>query len=290
MPLAENNNLQLAYDHCMKMVRSHYENFPVASLVLPIALRRPVSVIYAFARSADDIADEGNASPDLRLQQLDEMSGKLDLLQNGATLDDPVFIALADVIKNHNLPVQLFHDLLSAFRQDVTKQRYNNFDEVLYYCKRSANPVGRLLLYLTKQDSEKHLQQSDAICSALQLINFYQDILQDYQENNRIYFPQDEMQKYTINEKHIKERLCDPTMQAFLGSQYKRARDMMLSGFTLGLNMRGRFGLQLRMMINGGLKVLELLDKEKHRCYSRPRLKKHDWLVIIWRSILKKQP
>lgn len=290
MPLAQNNNLQQAYDHCMKMVRSHYENFPVASSLLPQSLRRPISVIYAFARSADDVADEGNATPEIRLAQLDEMTAQLNQIERETALTDPIFIALADVIRQHHLPLSLFHDLLTAFKQDVIKKRYTNFKEVLFYCQHSANPVGRLLLHLMGQDSPTQLQQSDAICSALQLINFYQDILQDYEENNRIYFPQDEMQEFAVDEHHFEQHHCDASMQAFLGYQFKRTRQLLLSGFDLGQNMRGRFGLQLRMMINGGLKVLELLENAQGNCFSRPRLKKGDWLIVIWRSILKKHP
>lgn len=289
MPISAKSILPQAYDHCMKMVRGHYENFPVASLVLPKPLRQPISVIYAFARTADDIADEGDASPETRIRQLDAMAEKLDQLHEPETVTDPIFIALADVLERHPLPVTLFHDLLTAFRQDVSKKRYANFDEVMFYCQHSANPVGRLLLHLIGQDSDIQLQQSDAICSALQLINFYQDIVQDFEENNRIYFPQDEMQQFSITEQHIQQQNCNSAMQAFLASQYKRTREMMLSGLSLGLNMRGRFGLQLRMMINGGLKVLDLLENEQQHCFNRPRLGKSDWLSIIWLSMLKKK-
>ena len=216
------------------------------------------------------------------------MGKQLDQIDAGNTLSDPIFIALADVIQKHNLPLQLFHDLLTAFRQDVTKKRYTSFDEVLHYCKHSANPVGRLLLHLTDQDSEMQLQQSDAICSALQLINFYQDITQDYDENNRIYFPEDEMQDFGVAEQHFQNRECDKAMQALLAKQLGRARDMMESGAPLGMNMPGRFGLQLRMMINGGLKVLELLENTQQSCFSRPRLKKAHWAQIFLYSFLKK--
>ena len=293
MPQASNNKLQEAYSHCALMVKNHYENFPVASLILPKPIRQPISVIYAFARTADDIADEGDMAPEARIQQLDVMGEKLDKLspnklQSGQTLDDPIFVALDDVIKQHNLPIQLFHDLLTAFRQDATKKRYATFEEILYYCRHSANPVGRLLLHLAKQDSDIQLKQSDAICSALQLINFYQDIIQDVDENNRIYFPEDEMQTFGVSEQYFQQHQCDKAMQALLIKQLNRAHEMMLLGAPLGNNMPGRFGLQLRMMINGGLKVLELLKNNHHLCFSRPRLNKGHWAQIIWYSTLKK--
>ena len=190
--------LSEAYRNCQDLAAEHYENFPVASRLLPRRLRQPITVIYAFARTADDFADEGNRSPAERLQLLDDYETRLQRLLAGSPGSNPVFIALADVIKRYALPIGLFQDLLSAFSQDVTKQRYANYDEVLDYCRRSANPVGRLLLYLYNQAEAENLLLSDQICTALQLINFLQDLYQDYDEHNRIYLPQDEMRKYIL--------------------------------------------------------------------------------------------
>jgi squalene synthase HpnC len=181
------HNLETAYRHCERLARSHCENFPVASWLLPRRLRRPIAVIYAFARTADDFADEGHYSAAQRLALLNGYGAKLQQLERGEATDDPLFIALADVIARYQLPLQLFYDLLSAFAQDVTKKRYTDFGELLDYCRRSANPVGRLLLHLSGNASAENLQLSDKICSALQLINFYQDLAQDFAENERIY-------------------------------------------------------------------------------------------------------
>jgi squalene synthase HpnC len=278
---------QKAYQHCLEIVRSHYENFPVASLLLPRALRQPIAVIYAFARSADDFADEGQLSEQQRLEKLNAYSQQLETLGK-AQATDPIFIALRDVIDRHQLPLQLFHDLLTAFKQDVTKKRYANFAEVLNYCQHSANPVGRLLLYLIRQATPENLQQSDAICSALQLINFLQDIHQDFDENNRIYFPQDEMQQWGINETMIKQQQSSDAMRGLVNQQLQRAKTMMLAGAPLGNRIPGRFGLQLRMMINGGLQVLKLLENQQQNVFSRPRLNTRDWFTIAFNSLIRK--
>lgn len=278
---------QKAYQYCLEIVRSHYENFPVASLLLPRTLRQPIAVIYAFARSADDFADEGQLSEQQRLEKLNAYSQQLEALgKTQAT--DPIFIALKDVINRHQLPLPLFNDLLTAFKQDVTKKRYANFTEVLNYCQHSANPVGRLLLHLIHQATPENLQRSDAICSALQLINFLQDIHQDYDENNRIYFPQDEMLQWGVNETMIKQQQSDDAMRSLVNQQLQRAKTMMLSGAPLGNRIPGRFGLQLRMMINGGLQVLKLLENQQQNVFSRPRLNTRDWFTIVFNSLIKK--
>src|SRR3990172_2992871 len=171
--------VEQAYSQCQRITRSHYENFPVASVLLPRRLRQPISVIYAYARSADDFADEGDLDASTRLSLLDDYRRQLDRLTQGERPTDPVFIALADVIEKYALPLEPFYDLLAACRMDVTKKRYASFDEVMAYCRYSANPVGRLVLHLSNDASPQNLQDSDAICSALQLINFFQDITQD---------------------------------------------------------------------------------------------------------------
>ena len=287
MATDQSHPINQAYQYCMHMVHSHYENFPVASLAIPKHLRRPISAIYAFARSADDFADEGDLTPDERLYKLEEYDIKLQHI-NEPSAAEPIFIALAHTIETHHLPVQLFHDLLTAFKQDITKKRYANFVEVLAYCKNSANPIGRLLLHLVDQASEENLRQSDAVCSALQVINFLQDIEQDYRENNRIYLPQDEMSQFSVTEDHIKQQNCDQALQSLLEFQIKRTKKMLLEGAPLGQKLTGRFGLQLRIMINGGSRILQLLDLHKENCFSRPRLKKLDWLLLSWYALWKK--
>lgn len=280
-----NISVEDAYAHCQKMVRSHYENFPVASFILPKRLRQPISVIYAFARTADDFADEGDWDAQTRLTKLKEYDDYLDAISNGEKIDHPVFIALADVIKKHQLPLQLFHDLITAFRLDVTKTRFSDIDDVWDYCRYSANPVGRLLLHLMNVATPKNLEQSDAVCSALQLINFLQDIEQDFVENNRIYLPQADLQQFGVDETHFKHKRSDAAFAQLVQLQIDYAREKMLFGQPLGRAVGGRFGFQLRLMINGGLRILELLEHQHDNLFSRPRLNKADWLWMLLRAV-----
>lgn len=282
------HNLRDAYTYCQQLARCHYENFPVASHLLPKRLRLPVAVIYAFARTADDIADEGEATCEERLAQLDDYAAKLDRISHNQVTDDPIFIALADVIAVYQLPLSLFHDLLSAFRQDVTKKRYRDFDEVLDYCRRSANPVGRLLLYLNGDADEENLIASDQICSALQLINFLQDLQQDYHENNRIYLPLDEMHHFGVDENFLSTARSDEPMQALIDYQLQRIESMFKKGAPLGLELRGRFGLEIRLIISAGMKVTERLKQHGGDVYTRPRLKRTDYLQILLRALFFK--
>lgn len=281
-------SLAEAYDHCLQLARSHYENFPVASLLLPKRLRQPVCVIYAFARTADDFADEGTAEQATRLAQLNAYSAALtDLADNNYRGDNPIFIALADVIEQHHLPLSLFEDLLTAFKQDVVKSRYANFIEVLDYCRYSANPVGRLLLHLDKQDSAAQLQQSDAICSALQLINFYQDIEQDYVEQDRVYIPLDELEATGLSEADLVQPDTDH-LAPLIRDLYRRTAGMMREGFQLGLSLKGRMGWEVRAMTLAGIQTLALLAQQNdNELLTRPRLSRTMLLNILFKSLSK---
>lgn len=280
--------LQNAYTECLEMANSHYENFPVASRLLPKDLRQPIAVVYAFARRADDFADEGDLSNDERIAALNDFSNKLDQIEQKQFVDDPTFIALADVIKQHEMPISLFHDLLTAFKMDVTKARYANFGEVMQYCRYSANPVGRLLLYLNKATSEQNLGYSDAICSALQLTNFLQDISQDLVESDRIYLPQDEMKQFGVTEDDIRNKITNPASRKLIEFQIRRTVKLMQSGAPLGKVLKGRMGLELRMTIMGGSRILYKLNQQYDDVFSRPRLSKWDIGWIIWKAIRAK--
>ncbi len=274
--------LDSAYSHCLHLARDHYENFPVASLLLPQHLRQPISVIYAFARTADDFADEGKLSQTERLHRLDNYCKFLGQISAGNYQgDDPIFIALQDVICRHRLPVKLFDDLLTAFKQDVTKSRYADFSEVLDYCRYSADPVGRLLLHLAISPSEYQLQQSDAVCTSLQLINFYQDIVQDYQEQDRIYIPQDELAAAGLKETDL---IADNStaIASVLRSLYKRTAKLMQQGYHLGVTLRGRMGWEVRAMTLGGITILHHLSQQPDdNLLSRPRLSKAQMTIIL---------
>lgn len=267
------------------MAINHYENFPVGSLLLPPQFRYPVALIYRFARDADDFADEGNAPDDVRLEQLERFRGQLRKIERGQTPDSSWFTDLAGVIRNYRLPLSAFYDLLSAFSQDVIRKSYTDFPEVLDYCRRSANPVGRLLLHLFDRATPGNLEHSDSICSALQLINFWQDIELDFRMG-RIYLPQDEMKQYGVTVLHISEQRCDDAWRALIRFQIERARGMLQSGAPLGRALPGRIGLEIRATVQGGLRILEKLERAQCDMFrSRPVLKWHDWPLILARSL-----
>ena len=262
----------------------HYENFPVASALLPASLRRPVAVIYHFARSADDFADEGELPAHQRLALLDEYRRELQGLAAGGVTQQPLFTELGEIVRQYRLPLQLFHDLLDAFSQDVVKCRYADFGEVMDYCRRSADPVGRLLLHLFDAADSDKLARSDAICSSLQLINFWQDVAIDWRKN-RIYLPQDEMQRYGVSEREIGAGEISAAWKALMRFQTERARALMLSGASLGRALPGRIGLEIRTIVQGGLRILEKLDKAEGDVYHRrPVLKAYDWPLLLFRA------
>jgi phytoene synthase len=263
----------------------HYENFPVASLLLPRALREPVGVIYRFARSADDFADEGDDSPETRLANLNGFRLQLEGIKSGRAPEMPLFADLARVVRDHNLPLQLFEDLLDAFSQDVVKQRYGDFTQVLDYCRRSANPVGRLLLHLFRKDTPENRELSDRVCSALQIINFWQDVAIDFAKD-RIYLPQDEMRRFGVTEEQIAARRCDAPFRDLLRFQVERARRLMLEGAPLVRNLEGRFRLEISITIQGGLRILEKLEAAGYDMFRhRPAHRWFDWPILFLRAL-----
>ncbi len=266
------------------MAVDHYENFPVASILLPRHLRRPVEIIYNFARQADDFADEGDLPNEERLAKLDAFRAELNCIADKEAPQTPLFRDVASIVAEYQLPLQLFHDLLDAFSQDVVKKRYANFDELLDYCRRSANPVGRLLLHLYQEATPQNLIYSDAICTALQLINFWQDVKKDY-TIGRIYLPQDEMVRFDVTEAHIAQGLPDKVWRDLMRFQVERARDMMKSGAPLGTILPGRIGLEMRLIIAGGNRILDKLRAVNFDMFDRrPVLRLHDWVIMLMQS------
>jgi squalene synthase HpnC len=263
----------------------HYENFPVASILLPRRLRPPVEAIYAFARSADDIADEGDARPEQRLAALREYEAQLDLIEAGARPDGTLFCWLAQMVDAYRLPLQPMRDLLSAFRQDVVTLRYADFDALLDYCRRSANPVGALMLHLYGVHDAASLKQSDAVCSALQLINFWQDVAIDW-DKERIYIPLDDLARFGIDEAQIGRGVVDDRWRALMQFEVDRARALMHSGAPLALRLPGRVGWELRLVIQGGLRILERIEQVDHDVFRRrPSLGRADWLIMLGRAL-----
>ena len=263
----------------------HYENFPVASALLPARLREPVGAIYAFARSADDIADEGDLAAAARLAGLDRYRRELAAIEAAEPTEDPLFARLRRAIAAHGLPIAPFRDLLDAFSQDVVKTRYRDFSELEDYCRRSANPVGRLLLRLYRAEAPEQLAWSDAICTALQLINHWQDIAVDWRKG-RVYLPQAELARFGIDEAQIAAGRWDAAWAAMMDFQVERARALMHAGRPLGRALPGRIGLELRLIIAGGLRIPDKLQRVRGDVFRRrPTLKALDWPRLLLRAV-----
>lgn len=276
---------------------THYENFPVASWLCPPHLRGPIAAIYAFARTADDIADEGNASPEDRLSDLAAYRADLQAIAAGAPPSarwSAVFVPLASVLLRHHLPVGLLDDLLSAFVQDVQKTAaaagYADQAELLDYCCRSANPVGRLLLHLYGVNDAEALQQSDAICTALQLINFWQDLSVDI-PRGRFYLPDADCVAHGVGRADL-QSLCSlqKTTQStikLIATNAHWARVTMLKGSKLVHRLPGRAGWELRLVVQGGLRLLDKVDAlHGASLHTRPRIRAWDAPRMFWRALV----
>lgn len=266
----------------------HYENFPVASWLLPARLRSPVEAIYAFARGADDIADEGDASNAERLSGLARYRRALDAIGRGERPDEPPFVRLADAVREHQLPLPLLADLLDAFAQDVTTKRYADFAGLQDYCRRSANPVGRLLLHLFGRTDARSLAQSDAVCTSLQLINFWQDVAIDW-EKGRVYIPQEDLHRFQVGEDAIAARRVDECWRTLMEFQCARARTLLVEGAPLGHALPGRIGLEIRAVVAGGSAILDKIEAARGDVFRhRPVLQRPDWLRIGARALLRR--
>jgi squalene synthase HpnC len=264
----------------------HYENFPVASVLFPPAMRRPIHIVYRFARSADDFADEGEHTPAERLALLDDYRQELRRIEAGEQPKAQLFIDLRDeVITPYHVPVQLFVDLLDAFSQDVVKTRYTDFAEVLDYSRRSANPVGRIVLHVAGLADAQRLAWSDDICSALQLINFWQDVAIDWKKD-RVYLPQCDLSQFGVAETQIAQGKLDDAWRALLDFQVKRSRAMLMRGAPLGRALPGRLGLEIRLTVQGGDAILRRIEQVGFDVFNqRPKLRKRDWPGLLLRAL-----
>ena len=267
---------------------SHYENFPVASVLCPPRLRPAIAAIYGFARTADDIADEGDALPPTRLADLAAFRADLMATVNGLPPSARwagVFERLGPVITQFGLPVNLLTDLLSAFEQDVVKQRYASQHELLDYCRRSANPVGRLLLHLYGVGDAASLAQSDCICSALQLINFWQDLSVDI-PRGRLYLPADALAAHGVTEMQMMALEDTPNAIDLIAECVRSERARMLKGSNLVKKVPGRGGWELRLVVQGGLRILDKIESQGFNTLrQRPKLGRWDVAVMGWRAL-----
>jgi phytoene synthase len=278
-----------AYSFCRKIATGHYENFPVGSVLLPAHLRKHFYAIYAFARIADDFADEyhdQSHSEAERLALLDWWQAMLSQTNQNAA-EHPVFIALAQTRTEFNLPLSLFEDLLSAFRQDVTVRRYDTFEQLLDYCSRSANPIGRLILLLFGHSDLQFLSHSDEICTALQLTNHWQDVQLDLKKN-RVYIPLEDLQQFGLTVDELQAGRCDERFRRLIEFQVSRAMQMFDRGKPLCTAVPGRLGIELRAVWLGGVRILERIRSEGFDVFSnRPRITALDKLRIATRALVK---
>jgi squalene synthase HpnC len=281
----KNSNPEIShvYKSAIDFAKNHYENFPVVSWFIPKDLRKHVAIIYWFARTADDFSDEGNHIEEHRLMNLNGFEKSLSALLNGE-FKSPFEEALHNTINQKKLTPQLFYDLLKAFKQDVTKKRYENFAEVLAYCQYSANPVGRLILELFDIRINEAFNYSDKICTALQLTNFYQDIEIDY-EKGRIYLPIDEMQKYDVTENMFAKKENNVNLKKLLAHNIERTQKMYDEGKNLLNYMSGRLKFEIKWTILGGESILNKIRLNDYNIFNaRPKLTKIDFGSLFIKS------
>ena len=267
----------------------HYENFPVASWLCPPHLRPAVVAIYHFARTADDLADEGTATTAQRQAELRAYRQDLHACLAGGSPSTRwsarVFAPLAIQARRHALPLPLLEALLDAFEQDLVQTRYASRAELLHYCERSANPVGRLLLHLYGVDSAEALRQSDAVCSALQLINFWQDFSRDG-PMGRCYVPQQDLDRHGLQVDAWLRCEDSPAARRLIAELCDWARQLMLSGAPLVHSLPGRAGWELRLVVQGGLRILERIRSMDHASLvRRPQLGALDFVPMLWRAL-----
>ncbi|MEK6300265.1 MAG: squalene synthase HpnC [Acidobacteriota bacterium] len=278
--------LESAYRYCTLLTKSHYENFPVGSALVPARLRKHFSSIYAFARTADDFADEAYDEEHGEQERLDLLEEWREMLRatHGGQATHPVFIALAETIARFELPLSLFEDLLTAFAQDVIVRRYQSFDQVIDYCRRSANPVGRLILLLFGHTDQQLHAWSDDICTALQLTNHWQDVRVDL-EKDRIYLPSEDLARFDVAEGDLRSERAGEGFERLMKFEVGRARELFARGKPLCTSVGGRFGLELRAVWLGGTRILDRIEQNGFDVLTRrPVITNGDKLKILYQA------
>jgi len=282
--------IKSSFKYCEDTARKHYENFPVASFLIPKGKRKYIYAIYAYARAADDFADEpGIRSPEDRLNLLNDWHDKLISCYEGKAYD-PIFIALGETVHDCSVPIELLEALLKAFKQDVMKNRYANFDEVLSYCINSANPIGRLVLMVLGGRDEKLFFYSDKICTALQLTNFWQDVGIDLNKN-RVYIPQDDMIRFGYSEKELKGKFVNKNFSDLMKFEVDRTRLIFEEGRELYRLIREnpnlkKFAKELKLILLGGIEILKKIEDPKFDIFhKRPVLTLPDKIRLVSKSL-----
>jgi len=277
-----------AYRFCKELATHHYENFPVGSLFTPPVIRSHIHAIYAFARIADDYADEGNIPSGERLNRLDDWQQQLDNCFQGRA-SHPVFVALAHTVRQLNIPQKPFNDLLVAFRMDVTRNRYEHFDDLLFYCDHSANPIGRLVLLIWGVSSTDILHLSDQFCTGLQLANFWQDISVDLHKD-RIYIPLEDFRRFGYTEHQLREGETGESFRNLLQFQVSRTKEILTLARPLLKNVGGGLRRELALTWHGGTTILEKIEAGDFDTLStRPRITAFDKLRILLGMLMERR-
>lgn len=275
-----------AFHYCEQLAESHYENFPVASFFIPKEKRPYIWSIYAFARVADDFADEGDASSEQRLEQLDYWESSLNECYEGIA-SHPIFVALAETVQTYRIPKKLLADLLAAFRMDVTNKGFCTFDDLLYYSKHSANPIGQLVLHLFNNTTDRTIALSDSICTALQLSNFWQDVSVDW-KRGRVYIPLEDIQRFGYTERDLGARIADERFQRLMKFEVDRTKELFIAGKPLLKEAAKELHLELNLTWHGGMKILEKIEQLQYDVlHTRPALSLWDKLSILSTSLFR---
>jgi phytoene synthase len=276
-------DVEAAYVFCENLVRGHYENFPVASRLLFGRARRAIAALYGFARLSDDFADEPEYEG-VRLERLDEWRRELSAVRDGGAPGHPVFVALRDAAREFDLPLGPFEDLLNAFTQDVTKKRYESFAEVLDYCRRSANPVGRIVLMVHGYRDPELFRMSDAICTGLQLANFWQDMSVDLKKD-RIYIPREDFDRFGYSEGEMFRGVVNDALRRLTAFEVVRARGLFAEGRALPSKLSWPLSWEIALTLRGGLAILDKIEAQGFATLDRrPVLGKLDWLGALCRK------
>ena len=279
-------SLQDAYAYCERLARTHYENFSVATWFLPKRLRQHFFNVYAYCRISDDLGDEAG-NPQASLQLLDEWESELNACYS-STPRHPVFVALAGTVREFEIPQHEFSDLLTAFRQDQTVTRYETFDDLLGYCRNSANPVGHLVLYLCGYGDPERQQLSDFTCTALQLANFWQDVSVDY-EKGRIYLPLEDLRRFGVTEGDLASNNNSRQFREMMRFEVERARDWFERGLPLAGRVDRELALDIELFTRGGQEILNAIERQNHAVLGqRPVISKSRKLALVVRAALHK--
>lgn len=280
-----NSNLENAYKNAIDLATSHYENFPVVSLLVPKYLRKHIAIVYQFARHADDLADEGEFSQEERLSRLEKYEADFKNCL-GRKFADEFWFALAETINLFELTTDSFTNLLAAFKQDVIKKRFDSYEEILFYCRHSANPVGRIVLELYGIRNENLFSYSDSICTALQLTNFYQDVKIDI-DKNRIYIPLDELEKFSVTEEQYMNKKFDANISSLMKYQIERAEDLFHQGRDLITHLPGLLKHEIKWTVLGGLEILRIIKINNYDVFNhRPELNRTQMLKLVLKSFI----